>query len=155
MRFAWATTAVDHLVIEGLPMDRGWPVLALSRGIRSRWTQLRRGEYASETLRSIPSWGLSVLLHALLLLILAFVIQLGRGAVRSEPSIQAAVVDTQLGELTSLVDANRSGDPFTTTDSADPPSLGLEPSDSQLKLVGQPEIAALRQYAPVFAGPAP
>jgi hypothetical protein len=82
-------------------------------------------------------------------------IQFGRGAVRPESSIQAAVVDTQLGELTSLVEANRSGDPFTLTDSLDPPSLGLEPADPQLKLVGQPEISSLNHYAPVLAGPTP
>ena len=60
---------------------------------------------------------------------------------------QAAIVDTQLGEVTSLVDATRAGDPFTTNDSPDPPSLGLEPADPQIKLVGQPEIASLAQFA--------
>ena len=64
-------------------------------------------------------------------------------------TIQGAIVDTQLGDVTSLVDANRAGDPFTTEDSPDPPSLGLEPADPQLKLVGQPQIASL---APVRAG---
>jgi hypothetical protein len=136
-------------------MDRGWPAIALSQGIRRRWTQLQRGEYDSGTLRSVPSWGLSVLLHALLLLILALVIQLGRGAVRLETPIDGAIVDTQLGEVTSLVDAQRSGDPFTVEDSPDPPSLGLGPADSQLKLIGQPEIASLGQYAPVLGGPTP
>src|SRR5207253_452010 len=116
-------------------MERGRPVSVLSREIRRRWTQLWRGEYDAETLRSVPSWGLSVLLHAVLLLILAFLIQLGRGAVRPESSFQGAVVETQLGELVSLVDAPRAGDPFTLTDSPDPPSLGLEPADARLKLV--------------------
>src|SRR5262245_17539030 len=49
------------LVSEGSPMDRGWPGSGFCRGIHRRWTQLRRGEYDSETLRSVPSWGLSVL----------------------------------------------------------------------------------------------
>jgi hypothetical protein len=136
-------------------MEKGSPVYALRWGIRRRWADFRRGEYDSDTLRSVPSWGLSVLLHALLLLILALVIQFGRDATHPEASIQGAVVDTQLGEVTSLIDANRSGDPFTTADSPDPPSLGLEPTDSQLKLVGQPEIASRTEYAPVFAGPTP
>ena len=35
------------------------------------------------------------------------------------------MVDTQLGEVTSLVTAKRAGDPFTLTDSPDPPSIGL------------------------------
>jgi hypothetical protein len=86
---------------------------------------------------------------------MAFFIQFSRGGTRSEAAIQGAMVDTQLGDVTSLVEAAQSGDPFTTEKSADPPSLGIEPSDPNLKLVGTPEIAALRQYAPVLAGPAP
>jgi hypothetical protein len=96
---------------------------------------------------------MSVLLHALLLLLLAFVIQIRRAVERAEPLIQSGIVDTQLGDLTSLVDATRSGDPFTKDESLDPPSLGLEPADPELKLVGQPEIASLAQFAPVMASP--
>ncbi len=59
-------------------MATGWPVNSLSQGIRNRWDQLRQGEYDSGTLRSVPSWGLSVLMHALFLLILALMIQWGR-----------------------------------------------------------------------------
>jgi hypothetical protein len=136
-------------------MEKGWPVIAVSRSLRGRWARFRRGEYDAETLRSVPSWGLSVLLHLVLLLILALVVRLGRESVRPAATIQAAVVDTQLGEVTSMVDALRSGDPFTKADSPDPPSLGLDPAESPLKLVGQPEISSLRQYAPVFAGPTP
>ena len=136
-------------------MEKGWPVTALRRRIQRRWDQFRHGEYDAETLRSVPSWGLSVLLHLVLLLILGLMVQFGRGSSRPEATIQAAVVDTQLGEVTSMVDAPRSGDPFTKADSPDPPSLGLDPADSSLKLVGQPELAALRQYAPAFAGPTP
>ncbi len=64
-------------------------------------------------------------------------------------------MDTQLGDVTSLVPADRAGDPFTLTDSPDPPSLGVGPEDPALKLVGQPEIASLSHYAPVLAGPTP
>ena len=86
------------------------------------------GECETETLRSVPSWGLSVLFHALFLLILALIIQFGRDELR-QTSIESSMVDTQLGDVTSLVTANRAGDPFTLTDSPDPPSLGLEPAD--------------------------
>src|SRR5262245_23602294 len=119
------------------------PGSACDRDVRARWPRFLRGEYSSETLRSVPSWGMSVLLHALLLLILAFLIQIRRGAAHSEAAIGSATVDTQLGELTSLVEANRSGDPFTLKDTPDPPSLGLETADRDLKLVGQPEIPTL------------
>jgi hypothetical protein len=106
-----------------------------------------------DTLRSVPSWGLSLLLHALLLLLLAFVIHFRRASQQPERLIHPAAVDTQLGEVTSLTPANRSGDPFTIEDSPDPPSLGLTPADPALKLVGEPQITALTQYAPVLGAP--
>jgi len=62
-------------------------------------------------------------------------------------------VDTQLGEVTSLTPANRSGDPFTLEDNLNPPSLGLTPADPALKLVGEPQITAITQYAPVLGAP--
>jgi hypothetical protein len=96
---------------------------------------------------------MSVLLHALLLLLLALFIQIRRRAEPAGPVIQPAIVDTQLGEVTSLVTANRAGDPFTKLDSPNPPSLGLDPADSDLRLVGQPEITGLAQFAPVMGSP--
>jgi hypothetical protein len=135
-------------------MATGWPVIPLGQRIRGRWARMCRGECETDTLRSVPSWGLSVLLHALFLLILALIIQFGRNELSRAP-IEAAMVDTQLGDVTSLVTANRAGDPFTLTDSPDPPSIGLGPADPDLKLVGQPEVASLNHYAPALAGPTP
>ena len=86
-------------------------------------------------------------------MLLALAIQIEPPGPGQDRTFQGAVVDTQLGDVTSLVDANRAGDPFTTNDSPDPPSLGLEPADSPIKLVGQPEIASLAQFAPVMASP--
>src|SRR5689334_21800310 len=119
-------------------MPRSWPAESLRQGIRRRWDRARRGEYDRETLRSVPSWGLSVLLHAFLLVILAVMIRWSHQAGR-EMSFHGTIVDTQLGEVTSLVDANQAGDPFTLTNTPDPPSIGLD-SDPQLKLAGQPQI---------------
>jgi len=98
---------------------------------------------------------MSLLLHGLLLLLLAFIVHLRQGRERTELMVESAIVDTALGDLTSLTEARRSGDPFTLNDSLNPPSLGLEPADSQLKLVGQPQIASLTQFAPALAGPIP
>ena len=43
-----------------------------------RWLAPLAGHpYDPDTLRSVPSWGLSVLLHALLLLVLALLIRVG------------------------------------------------------------------------------
>ena len=116
-------------------MARSWPVVAWIWDMGRRWSRIWRGEYESKTLRSVPAWGMSLLLQR-------------RGAEHTETIVESAIVDTALGDLTSLTDAKRSGDPFTLNDTLDPPSLGLEPADSQLKLVGQPQIASLTQFAP-------
>ena len=77
------------------------------RRIGQVWAQFGRGEYDRNTLRSIPSWGMSCLLHALLLLLLAFVFHLRRSGESLAFLIQPAIVDTQLGDVTSLVDSTR------------------------------------------------
>src|SRR5262249_30582635 len=57
-----------------LSMAPSWPVVSLKQGFRRRWDRLWRGECDPETLRSVPSWGMSVILHALMILILAIII---------------------------------------------------------------------------------
>jgi len=135
-------------------MSTNRPPTASVNETGGRWSGLLSADLDADTLRSVPSWGLSLLLHALLLLLLAFVIHFRNVIPRPERLIQPAVVDTQLGEVTSLTPANRSGDPFTLEDNPDPPSLGLTPADAALKLVGEPQIVALTQYAPVLGAPA-
>jgi hypothetical protein len=134
-------------------MSRGWPVVSLKQRIRRRWERLWRGECDPDTLRSVPSWGLSVLLHALLILLLAIMLRWSQQGA-AQTTIASTMVDTQLGEVTSLVDAKQAGDPFTLTNTPNPPSIGLD-ADPQLKLVGQPEIRSLNQFTPAFAGPSP
>ena len=104
-------------------------------------------------LRSVPSWGMSFLLHALLLLLLAFIIHIRQAPVQSQLTIESGLVETQLGEIESVNPDKRSGDPFTLDDSPDPPSLGLEPADSSDQACRQPQIALHHQYAPALAGP--
>ncbi len=119
-----------------------------------RATRLRRGEIDPETLRGVPSWGLSFLLHAFLILLLALLIHIRhRGG--PPPPVELGSIDTQLGDVSSLVLSNHSGDPFTDETSADPPSIGLPPLERAPELAGQPEFAALGRYAPSLAGPAP
>jgi len=107
-----------------------------------------------DTVRSVPSWGLSVLLHAFALLLLAILIR-SNGGLSPERSFVAEVAMPEIGDLTSLVEADRSGDPFTDLDSPDPPSLGLEPADALMQLSAQPRIANLVDFAPDLAGPEP
>ncbi len=135
-------------------MDKVGPVRALRQAVHRRLERLGRGECDPETLRSVPSWGLSVLLHALLIVVLAVMLRWSQGAGSPELAIASSVIDTQLGDVESLIDAKQAGDPFTTEKSADPPSIGIDP-DPQMKLVGQPEVRSLEQFTPNFAGPAP
>jgi hypothetical protein len=97
---------------------------------------------------------LSVVLHALLIVILAVMIRWSHRTAGPDASFDGAIVDTQLGEVTSLVDAKQAGDPFTLTNTPDPPSIGLD-SDPQLKLAGQPAIPSLTQFTPALASPTP
>ena len=90
-------------------MPSSGPVVAKLRRSGQVWAQFWRGEYDRNTLRSIPSWGMSCLLHALLLLLLAFVFHLRRSSESLALLIQPAIVDTQLGDVTSLVDSTRGG----------------------------------------------
>ncbi|MDG3005222.1 prenyltransferase/squalene oxidase repeat-containing protein [Paludisphaera mucosa] len=106
------------------------------------------------TLRSVPSWGVSLLLHAFALLLLAFLIQHGRVVV-PERTFTAELPPGEIADLTSLVEADRSGDPFTDRDDPNPPSMSLGPADPAMKLANQPEIPGLVAFAPDPAGPAP
>ena len=69
-----------------------------------------RASTIGTTLRSVPSWGVSFLLHALLLLILAFIIRYPPG-VAPDAVFESSIIDTEIGEVTSLAPAKQSGDP--------------------------------------------
>lgn len=135
-------------------MTRDTVGVSWRESFRLRWERLAHGEYDAATLRSVPSWGLSVLLHALLIVILAIILRWSRQGTAPEGTFTGEMIDTQLGEVTSLVDARQAGDPFTLTNTPDPPSIGLD-SEPELKLVGQPEIRSLTQFAPALASPSP
>ncbi len=135
-------------------MAKVQPVGSWKQAIQGRWERLGRGEFDPETLRSVPSWGMSVLLHFLLIVILAVILRWSRGASGPEVSISGELIDTQIGEVESLVNASQAGDPFTTETTPDPPSIGFDP-DPQLKLAGQPAMRSLEQYTPRFAAPTP
>lgn len=135
-------------------MSSGGPLASTGRAIQRKWSRALRGEYEADTLRAVPSWGLSVLLHALALLVLALMVHLGRQG-PSASTIEGGVLDTQLGDLTTLVTAERAGDPFTLEDSPDPPSLGLEPDDPKIQFTGRPELSAPAAFGADLAGPEP
>jgi hypothetical protein len=112
------------------------------------WIDLRAGDWLHE----VPSWGTSLLLHGLVLLMLGLYIyaRSGRASDEDRPGHFAA----QLREdLTSLVDSDHAGDPFTTIQTDDPPSLSIEPAGPDVDTISQPAIPALSHFAPELAGP--
>ena len=136
-------------------MDSRWPSQFLSERIRRLLAPLDGQDYHPDTLRSVPSWGLSVLLHALLLLILAFLIHVHQRPETRPGSFDGQLLPGEIGDVTSLVEATRSGDPFTNEQSLDPPSLGNQPADPEMKFAAQPSIPAITRFGPELAGPAP
>jgi hypothetical protein len=99
----------------------------------------------------VPSWGTSLLVHGLAILMLALYLYAQGGRDRSGDL--EARFSTQLTEdLNSLVDSNRAGDPFTRNKTDEPPSLSLEPDPASEK-ISQPEIRDLVKFAPDLAGP--
>ncbi len=133
-------------------MDSPSPAGSWTDRLQRLLAPLLKRELEPETLRSVPSWGLSVLLHALLLLILALLIRVS-GTNAAPRVIEGQLPPAEIGDLTSLVDSTRSGDPFTKEDSLDPPSLGLEPADPASAFSAQPSIPGLVRFGPELAGP--
>ncbi|WP_165224454.1 terpene cyclase/mutase family protein [Aquisphaera insulae] len=118
-----------------------------------RWLDRVARRYEdTDSVYSVPSWGLSLLLHALLLLILALLIRAGQGTSTSK-DIQGAIAIPAIGDLSSLVEAEQAGDPFTKEQSPDPPSIGLEPIEPLAQFAAQPMIPTLERFAPELAGP--
>jgi hypothetical protein len=74
------------------------------------------------------------------------------------PAADTRVIQSQLGpgdvnDLTSLVEPSQAGDPFSKEQSNNPPSLGLEPVDPEMKFLASPEITGLQRFGPELAVP--
>ena len=110
-------------------------------------------EIAPGTLRSVPSWGVSLLLHAFFLLVLALLIQVGGSGPQDREFTAELPPPGEIADLTSLVEADRSGDPFTDLDSPNPPSMSFGDAEPLTKLANQPEIPNLAAFGPEPAGP--
>ncbi len=82
-------------------------------------------------------WGTSLLAHTVLLIMLAVVVVVGNVGDEADPGVQLA---TQLSEdLTTLDPSDRSGDPFTTLDSMEAPSISQERDMNLSRLVAMPD----------------
>ena len=105
----------------------------LVRILRVRYRRALAGlDRDSPWMRTIPSWGSSVLLHAVAIVLLAVVAYTRSG--KDGPRAIEGVFSTQLAEdLTSLKDSDHAGDPFTTLQTPEPPSLTIEPAEADLQ----------------------
>jgi hypothetical protein len=123
------------------------------RILRIRWRiVLRRLERVSPALLAwIPSWGTSLLLHGLAMLLLALYLYVRSGGPR-EGTFQGTFANQLTEDVTSLYDSDHSGDPFTNLKSPEPPSLSVEAPDPNIEAISQPEIR-IDRFAPDLAGP--
>ncbi len=107
--------------------------------------------HAGELDRQVPSWGASLLFHSLMLILLALYIYVSarRGG---EKTIEGRF--PRLGEdVTSLVDSDHAGDPFTRIKSDEPPSFSMEKAGPEVTTINQPDIPGLVKFAPELASP--
>jgi Squalene-hopene cyclase C-terminal domain len=101
----------------------------------------------------IPSWGTSLLLHGLAILLLAIYVYVHSGGQRAS-TFQGTLSNQQLTEdLTSLYDSDHAGDPFTNLKSPEPPSLSVEAPETKIDVISQPEIPQIARFMPDLAGP--
>jgi hypothetical protein len=123
------------------------------RILRVHWRiLLRRLERVSPALLAwIPSWGTSLLLHGLAMLLLALYLYVRSGGPR-EGTFHGTFANQLTEDVTSLYDSDHSGDPFTNLKSPEPPSLSVEAPDPSIEAISQPEIQVAR-FAPDLAGP--
>jgi hypothetical protein len=116
---------------------------------------MRRLERLSPLLLAwIPSWGTSLLLHAILILLLAIYLYARGNLGEREGTIHGETIATQLKEdLTSMVDSDHAGDPFTVEKTPDSPSLAIEPVERDIEIFNQPMLPTLSRFSPEVAGP--
>ena len=117
--------------------------------VRSRRFLSKLDRTAPAWLAWLPSWGTSLLIHGVLLVVLAtFFYATGRPAGRND--FDSAIVSLADQDFTSLVPAARSGDPFTDQQAEQTPSISMDPTG---KATGQPNLVAGLAFAPTMSRP--
>jgi hypothetical protein len=133
-------------------MSRQQPRLLRVVRVRYRRWLARLDREPPAWFSEVPSWGSSILIHAVVLLLLALYVYTHSGPPPTQ-AIEGAVNGQLTEDLTSLTDSDHAGDPFTDIKTPEPPSLSIEPAPPDLKVINQPAIPALARFAPDLAGP--
>src|SRR5262249_49413711 len=94
--------------------------------VRIRRLHSRLDRLAPLLMLWIPSWGTSLFLHGVALLLLALYFYARAGGPR-DSDIRATIPSQLTEDVVSLVPSDHSGDPFTDRKSDESPSLSLEP----------------------------
>ncbi len=115
------------------------------RVLRVRYRRLvRRIEQMAPILATLVTpWGMSLAVHGLMLLLFALYVYSfgGRGESSADAiSLRASFADQLTDELTSLADGDRAGDPFTTIETDEPPSLSFEAPDPDETRINLPAL---------------
>lgn len=132
---------------------RFWRILR----VRGRRFLARFDRRAAIVLAWVPSWGTSLLLHALLILMLGLYFYARSSWNNHDGDIRAEFPPaSQLRDnVVSVMPSDHAGDPFTHEKKPDSPSISIERPDPDVTLVAQPDIPRLAHFAPVVAGPDP
>jgi Prenyltransferase and squalene oxidase repeat len=102
----------------------------------------------------LPSWGTSVLVHGVALLILALLF-LRSSSNRDRTDLIGSLGPQELqGEaIDTLISADRAGDPFTKADSSEFPSISFEAPRKPIATIAQPAAPPSTEFAATITPP--
>ena len=107
--------------------------------------------HAGELDRQVPSWGASLLFHSLMLVLLSLYIYMN--ARRGGDNTIVGHFPPLGEDVTSLVDSDHAGDPFTRIKSEESPSFSMEKAAPEITTTNQPEVPGLVKFAADLAAP--
>ncbi len=113
---------VEPISVPRVAPRRTMPVLLLSP-VRERVSWRRR----------LETWGVSVAIHVLMLIVLALIFS-ANGRRVGETVLESRAIGQLRDDVTSLVPSDHAGDPFTQTRSRDAISIGKDPNSTEVHL---------------------
>ena len=120
--------------------------------VRTRRIVARIERFAPALALLITPYGMSVAFHGLMVLLFALYVysfgRLGGGEGDGPGDLRATFADQLTDDLTSLADGDRAGDPFTSLDTEEPPSLSFEPPAPDETRINVPMLPADMRLGP-------
>jgi len=97
----------------------------------------------------LPSWGTSLVLHGVALMVLATFFYVSGSRDREKVDLDTSIISLADDGFDSLIPADQAGDPFTTDRTDRTPSLSMEPTD---RGIAQPQLSGAA-FGPTLAMP--